>query len=146
MFALIMWALTGFRIESPAPAAAEATVEAAAVPETPSPRDIGRSLATILDTSCRLDGFSDSERSLAQAAKIPIESYYREVLVLSAFAQDYAIFRLIGHSEGGQQVLAGYREAWQNVADSGAAGAALFQLFVKHSPEYAKAAREDEDA
>jgi hypothetical protein len=111
-----------------------------------SPGDIGRGLAISLDTSCRLDSISDSARSLAQEAKIPIENYYRELLVLSGFAQDYAIFRLVGHSEVGKQVHSGYREAWQNVAKSGEAGAALFQLFMKRCPEYAKAVREDEEA
>lgn len=156
MLGLIMWSLTGFRVGSsaPAPVKVQATSEAATTTKIQepldisslSPRDIGRGLAISLDTSCRLDGISDGERSLVQAAKIPIEAYYRELLVLSGFAQDYAISRLIGHSEIGKQVLAGYREAWQNVAKSGAAGTVLFQLFVKRCPEYAKAAHEDEQA
>lgn len=154
MLALIMWSLTGFRIGNPPPAAPQATLEATAasgnskLPDISSlsPRDIGRGLAISLDTSCKLEAISDSERSLVRAANIPLERYYRELLVLSGFAQDYAIFRLIGHSEVGKQVLSGYREAWENVAKSGAAGAALFQLFVKRCPEYAKAAREDDEA
>ncbi len=110
-----------------------------------SPRDIGRGLAISLDTSCRADEISRDERSLAQAARIPIERYYSEVLVLSGFAQDYAIF-LAGSSETGKEVLSGYREAWANVGKSGAAGAALFRLFITRCPEYAKAVRADEGA
>lgn len=152
IFALIMWSFTGFRIEKSAPAPAQSALETTN-PDSPkppdisslSPRDIGRGLAISLDTSCRLDSISDNERSLAQAAKIPLENYYSELLVLSGFAQDYAIFSHIGHSDIGKEILEGYREAWQNVAKSGAAGASLFQLFVKRCPEYAKAAREDEE-
>jgi hypothetical protein len=155
MFALIMWSLTGFRIGNPASAPTLATSPQATTAQpnskppdisSLSPSDIGRGLAISLDTSCKLEAISENERSLIQAANISIERYYREILVLSGFAQDYAIFRLVGHSEVGKQVLAGYREAWENVGKSGPAGAALFQLFVKRCPEYAKAAREDEEA
>lgn len=155
MFALIMWALTGFRTRTSesAPAAEQGppenatTVKSAKTPDISSlsPRDIGRALAISLDTSCSLDSISEAERSLAQEARIPIERYHLELLVLCGFAQDYAIFSFSGQSDVGIEVLAGYREAWSNVGESSPEGAALFDLFVKRCPEYAKAALEYEE-
>lgn len=161
VFGLIAWALTGFRIGNtpstsqvesrPTSAASPAVVLTNSQPETPdlsslSPQDIGRGLAISLDTSCKLDDVSDKERELLRDANVAIERYHQECLLLAGFAQDYTIFTLIGHSEIGKQVLAGYREAWQNVAKVSPAGADLFQLFIKRCPEYAKAARENEEA
>jgi len=160
MLGLIAWSLTGFRITSnPSTSGTDSTLNVAAssVPSQSneaeisdlsslSPRDIGRGLAVSLDTSCKLEGISAHERELLRDANVPIESYYQETLVLAGFGQDYAIATFIGHSEIGKQVLAGYREAWQNVGKASPAGAALYQLFVKRCPEYAKAARENEEA
>lgn len=155
MFALIMWAMTGFRMRTSesAPAAVQAppesvtTLKRAKTPDISSlsPRDIGRALAISLNTSCTLDSISEAERSLAQAARIPIERYCLELLVLGGFAQYYAIFSFSRQSDVGKEVLAGYKEAWSNVEKSSPEGAALFELFVKRCPEYAKAAREDEE-
>src|SRR5712692_3252281 len=110
-----------------------------------SPRDIGRGLAISLDTSCRIEDISESERSLLRDAKVPSERYHQEMVLLAGFAHDYAIFKLIGHTEIGKQVLAGYREAWKNLAKASPAGAALFQLFLERRPEYSKGVREDEE-
>src|SRR6266567_1873760 len=96
-----------------------------------SPRDIGRGLAMSLDTSCKIDDISESERSLLRDAKVPIERYHQELVLLAGFAHDYAIFKLIGHTEIGKEVLAGYREAWQKLAKASPAGVVLFQLFLK---------------
>lgn len=141
--------IRGFIRPSPTPATPLETLSMDHPPQAPDPssflpRDIGRGLAVSLDTSCKFDEITDNERSLLRAAKVPVERYYQELLLLCGFAQDYAIFSLIGQSEVGKQVLAGYREAWQNVGKSSPSGAALFQLFVKRCPEYAKAAREIE--
>ena len=111
-----------------------------------SPRDIGRGLAISLDTSCKIEDISDNERSLLRDAKLPIERYHQELLLLAGFAHDYAIYKLVGQTEIGKQILAGYREAWQNVAKAGPTGAALFQLFLKRCSEYSKAAEENEQS
>src|SRR2546426_1473916 len=158
MFGLVAWSLTGFRIGNAAPTAHANPQTTVGSPEMAqarglkapnlsslSPQDVGRGLAISLDTSCKPEDISAKERELLRDANVPIERYHQELLLLAGFAQDYAIFTLLGHSEVGKQVLAGYREAWQNVAKASPAGAALFQLFAKRCPEYAKAAREDEE-
>ena len=66
-------------------------------------------------------------------------------MLLAGFAQDYAIRTLIGHSEIGKQVLASYREVWQNVTKASPAGTAPFPLFAKRCLEYVKAARQNEE-
>jgi hypothetical protein len=52
----------------------------------------------------------------------------------------------VGHSGQGKQVLSGYREAWENVGKASSQGAALLQLFIRRSPEYARAVHEDEES
>jgi hypothetical protein len=105
-----------------------------------SPIDVGRILALSLDHSCRIEQISEQEQSLLADAKIPIEKYHRELLLLAGFANDYAILKYLGNSGVGKQVREGYLEVWMNMAKQNAAGAALFRAFVSRCPEYAKAA------
>lgn len=105
-----------------------------------APIDIGRMLALSLDHSCKIEQISAQERSLLSAAKIPVERYFTELVVLAGFAQDYAIVKLLGNGDIGKQVRDGYLEVWSNVGKKTPAGAAVFRLFIQRCPEYAKAA------
>ena len=111
-----------------------------------SPYQIGELICNVLDSSCKIDQISSAEKKLLSAANISERKYFDELLVLSAFSQDYAIFRLLGHAEVGIKILAGYREAWEKIGKSGPAGLNLYELFVARCPNYAAAVKEDEDA
>jgi hypothetical protein len=145
--------VTGFRINKPSIEHAHNNVRAATVADlvkqpdlsTVPPVDLGTAIAMTLNTSCTLERLSDEERSLAHAANIPVDLYYRELLVLAGFAQDYSILYFIGDSPAGKQVLSGYRKAWQDVGSSSADGASLLELFLKRRPVYEKAAFEDDE-
>ena len=104
-----------------------------------SPTDIGRILAMSLDRSCKIDLISEQERSLLADAKVPIEHYHRERLVLAGFALDYAIVMLLTNSNIRNQARDGYLGTWLNMSKQSAAGMALYQLFIQRCPEYADA-------
>ncbi len=104
------------------------------------PIDIGRILGVGLDYECRMDQISAQEKSILANAKVPIETYFAETVVLAGFARDYAIVKLLGNAGVGQQVRDGYLEIWTKMGQQTQRGAAVFQLFIQRCPEYAKAA------
>jgi hypothetical protein len=81
---------------------------------------------------------------LAQAAKIPLATYYRESILLSAFAQDHTIFRLMGQTDVGAEVRAGHREFLQDPSHFKLQGTDLLPLFSSRCRSYAQAVSEDE--
>jgi len=104
-----------------------------------SPIDIGRILAGSLDHSSKISQISEKERSMLSDAKIPIELYRRERLLLAGFAIDFAIVTLLKNSDVGKQVRGDYLETWSTIGRQNVAGAALYQLFVQRCSEYAMA-------
>jgi hypothetical protein len=97
--------------------------------ESLSPTDLGRVLALTLDKTCTIEQISEQERSILAEAKIRVEKYHGERLLLAAFAGDYAITTLLRNSPARKEVRDGYLEAWNNVG-----------LFFQRCQEYAKAA------
>lgn len=77
-------------------------------------------------------------------AKIPIEQYHRELLILAGFAHDYAIVKLLSNSGVGKQVREGYLEVWKSMEKQNAESAALLRALILRCPEYAKAAEQIE--
>lgn len=152
---LITWALSGFRFEGSAKPAPTASI-LEKVPEIKndhlfdisslSPYQLGGLICNVLSSSCKIDSISSAEKDLLMAANILEKKYFDELLALSAFSQDYAIFRLLGHSEVGVKILAGYRDAWEKIGKSGPDGLNIYELFVSRCPNYAVAVKEDDDA
>ena len=102
--------------------------------------DIGRVLAMSLRRSCRMEHISAEERSLLVQAEDSIDKYFIELLALAGFAQDYAIVKLLGNRGAGKEVRDGYLEVGANFRDQSAFTAAVYDIFVRRCPEYAKAA------
>jgi len=153
-FALIMWSLTGFHFVK----SKESAKVPNAVPSTPktpktsdvsdiqfTPHELGVCLAIRLDTSCPQSIISPTERSLLIDGNISIEEYHRELLVLSATAQEHAVKDLLGNSDIGQQIMAGYQDAWSNVAKSGTDGAFLYELYMRRRSAFQAAVESDRD-
>lgn len=150
-FALIMWSLTGFKINKktstsqndhePAPTSQKIAHSSSS---NISPREFGIGLALSLDTSCSNSQISSTELSLLQQANISLDKYHQELIALCASAQEVAISAAIKNSDTRQSVLDGYREAWNNVRNSGPAGSALYQLFSQRRPTYSAAHFEDD--
>ena len=109
-----------------------------------TPADIGRVLAMSLDTSVTFEKISDAERSLLRDASVTVERYYVELLLLSAFAIDYAIFKLLGTTKAGKQVRDGYVEVFRKAAERDKPKAMFLAGFHKRCSEYAKVAEASE--
>lgn len=153
-FAFIMWSLTGFRFvksteSAKTPKAAPSTSRTSELSNASeiqfAPHELGVCLAIRLDTSCPMSKISPTERSLLMDSNISIEEYHRELLVLSASAQEHAVKDLLGNSDIGQQVMAGYQEAWNNFAKSGTNGAFLYDLYMRRRSAYQAAVKSDRD-
>lgn len=153
-FAITMWALTGFRTSKSSQTLKEYKAESSSSKRsTPpdeskiqlTPHELGVGLAIRLDTSCPKSNISPTERSLLVEGNISLEQYHREVLVLCASAQEHAIKVSLRNSAVGQQVLAGYQEAWNNVAKSGTVGASLYSLYIRRRSAYEAAAKSDRE-
>lgn len=149
-FALIMWSITGFRIDrknsdnknirKPAP---PSQPESDPLNSNISPRELGVGLAISLDTSCNQSLISSVEQDLLQQVNVPLSKYHQELLVLCASAQECAILNVIKNENTRRSVLDGYREAWNNVSSSGSTGSALYRLFSQRRAIYIAAYFED---
>jgi len=107
-----------------------------------SPIDFGRMLALTLDKTCTIEQISEQERSILAEAKIGVEQYHGERLLLAGFGREYAITTLLRNSPVRREVRDGYLEVWNNVAKKGDTGAAYVRLFFQRCQEYAKAAEQ----
>lgn len=104
------------------------------------PHVVGNLIAQSLDVSCKVENISSTERELLGEAGITVARYRDELLLLAAFAQDFAIATLLREAGTRTEVLRGYREAWANLGRHSGAGRILYESFLVRCPVYAKAA------
>ena len=109
-----------------------------------SPRQVGQVLAMSLDSSCDMQTLSAQVRQFVTAAGVPLGRYHEELVLLAAFAQDYAISTLLRNDPRQVEVLRGYREVWADLGSKNQAGAVLYQKFLAQCPKYAEAVAKTE--
>jgi hypothetical protein len=143
-FALVMWAITGFKFSKGEINKNEATLELSVrYTSKISAHDIGVGLAVILDTSCSERSISKEERDLLQKIGLSIAQYNQEIIALCAAAQECAVANSNLSIELKEKILCGYQEAWENVKNASAKGSAAYHLFHKRRGSYLAAFEED---
>lgn len=151
--ALIMWAITGFQLNSKTASSGDQVVKEVqksktnfgGSPPVISPHELGIAIAVSLDHSCARSSISKAEQALLHQVGISLDQYHRELLVLCASAHELAISTLVRNTNTKRELLEGYHDAWRRLGTSGPSGLFLHQLYLKRRTEYNAAACEDAD-
>lgn len=142
-FALVMWAITGFKFNKSEDNSDQLNNILNPFSKKISPHDVGIGLAVMLDTSCPVSSISQEEKNLLQDMGLSVAQYHQEIIALCASAQECAVMSSKISKEIKEEILDSYREAWENVKNANARGAATHRLFQKRRLAYLSAFNED---
>lgn len=142
-FSLVMWAITGFKFNKSENNSDQFNNILNPFPKKISPHDVGVGLAVMLDTSCPVSSISKEEENLLQEMGLSVAQYHQEIIALCASAQECAVMNSRISKEIKEEILDSYREAWENVKNANARGAATHRLFQKRRLAYLSAFSED---